>query len=224
MRYPYFLRSEESLLYPLFGDLNRGTPSIFDFSDDNPDTLVLDERDQEMMSEYIQNQLKNDGRSWGIGRYLEKRANLLRFFPQMIEQKRYYHLAADITAPLGSSLYAPLAGTVERSGFEPGEGNYGGFILLKHEGDFETFYSFYGHLNPDSLAKTGAFIDQGKPFARIGDFHENGNWFHHTHLQIITQKGYEQGYHSKGYCDQPVLETIEELCPNPLFLLSYPLR
>ena len=106
------------------------------------------------------------------------------------------------------------------TGYEEGEGNYGGFVLLKHESpNFETFYSFYGHLCKDRLPGVGKSYTAGSVFAEIGDFHENGNWFYHTHIQVITQKGLDQGYLSKGYCSRADLVKLDKLCPSsvPLF-------
>ena len=56
----------------------------------------------------------------------------------------------------------------------------------------------------------------GDPFAQIGDFHENGNWFHHTHIQVITPKGLDRGYAAKGYCSAVDLGEINDLCPSPI--------
>jgi murein DD-endopeptidase MepM/ murein hydrolase activator NlpD len=90
-------------------------------------------------------------------------------------------------------------------------------VLLKHESPwFETFYSFYGHLNREKLPEAGTQFNAGQPFAWIGDFHENGNWFYHTHFQVLTQKGYESGYLSKGYCAADDLADMDSLCPSPL--------
>ncbi len=83
---------------------------------------------------------------------------------------------------------------------------------------FETFYSFYGHLNKEKLPAAGTEFAAGEAFSYIGDFHENGNWFYHTHLQVITQKGLEQGFISKGYCAACDLAQMEDLCPSPLSL------
>jgi hypothetical protein len=53
------------------------------------------------------------------------------------------------------------------------------------------------------------------PLAEIGDFHENGNWFHHPHIRVITRKGLDRGYLSKGYCNDADLPEIKDLCPSP---------
>ena len=122
---------------------------------------------------------------------------------------------------VGSRLHAPLNARVAESGYESGEGNYGGFVLLQLESPFfETFYSFYGHLRKDRLPASGKAIQAGAAFAEIGDFHENGNWFHHTHIQVITKRGIEMGYLSKGYCSAKDLWEINDLCPSPISLFT----
>jgi murein DD-endopeptidase MepM/ murein hydrolase activator NlpD len=137
----------------------------------------------------------------------------------MVKEQRFFHLGLDVIVPLGTSLHVPLDAIVKETGYEAGEGNYGGFVLLIHQNDwFETFYSFYGHLCKDALPETGQHFAAGDTFARIGDFHENGNWFYHTHIQVITEKGLEQGYISKGYCSKDDLAVIDALCPSPLSL------
>jgi murein DD-endopeptidase MepM/ murein hydrolase activator NlpD len=139
----------------------------------------------------------------------------------MVAEKRFIHLGLDVIVPLATPLHAPLDAVVADSGYEEGEGNYGGYVLLKHEAPlFETFYSFYGHLCRDRLPAPGHTFRAGTPFAEIGDFHENGNWFHHTHIQIITQKGLDAGYATKGYCSAPDMAVMNDLCPSPIPLFK----
>jgi hypothetical protein len=56
-----------------------------------------------------------------------------------------------------------------------------------------------------------------------GVFHENGNWFYHTHFYVIIQKGYDLGYLSKGYSAAQDLAVMDSICPSPLslFRISY---
>jgi len=177
-------------------------------------------RDQRAFQQRLDYEMGSDY-SWGISAYLENRATLLSECPQMVSEKRFFHLGLDIIVPLGTTLHAPLQGSVAETGYESGEGNYGGFVLLKHDSPyFETFYSFYGHLRLSSLPGTGRSLDAGMPFAEIGDFHENGNWFYHTHLQVITPKGLERGYLSKGYCSERDLAEMNNLCPSPIPLFK----
>ncbi len=219
MYYPFFLYGENIDHRPVFADL-KGDPFVADLSPDSPLLKGLDVRDQKTFQQLLEDKMGSD-HSWGFAPYLEDRATLLADCPQMVAEKRFIHLGLDIIVPLGTPLHAPLDATVHTSGYESGEGNYGGYVLLKHESTkFQTFYSLYGHLGKDSLPTVGSQFAAGEAFAAIGDFHENGNWFYHTHLQVITQKGLDQGYLSKGYCAESDLKEMNTLCPSPIPLFK----
>lgn len=215
LRYPYALYSRTARHSSLFKNLPNA-PYPIDFSDGHPLFSEIDVRDQKVLQVFLEKKTGSTY-SWGLGGYLEHRSKLLQYYPQMVSEERFYHLGIDILVPFNKVLHAPLDAVVREIGYEEGPGNYGGYILLEHKNPvFETFYSFYGHLNPDSLAPVATLIKSGDPFARIGDLHQNGNWYHHTHLQVITNRGLEAGYLLKGYCSKIDLEVAIDLCPNPL--------
>lgn len=219
MYYPFMLYSPKMDHRPIFRDLH-GEPFIADLSPHSPLLAGVDMRDQAAFQRILETAMA-DTHSWGVAAYLENRRSLLADCPQMVEESRFIHLGLDVIVPLGTPLHAPLDAVVAQSGYESGEGNYGAFVLLRHASpDFATFYSFYGHLRRSSLPLEGAEVDAGHPFAEIGDFHENGNWFYHTHLQIITEKGMQCGYGSKGYCSAADLEEMDTLCPSPIPLFK----
>ncbi|WP_457552934.1 peptidoglycan DD-metalloendopeptidase family protein [Desulfobacula sp.] len=219
MKYPYITYSPKVEIRPVFKNLT-GDPLEVDMSVQSTLFDTIDVRDQKGFQKCLDDMMR--GRTtWGVSSYLENREIVLSQCPQMVEEKRFYHLGLDIIVPLATPLHAPLDARVRESGYEAGEGNYGGHVLLMHESpDFETFYSFYGHLNRGSLPVVGEKFRAGESFAHIGDFHENGNWFYHTHLQVITQKGLDQGYLSKGYCAAIDLAQMDSLCPSPLSLFK----
>jgi hypothetical protein len=215
MKYPYFLYDRCIDHAPVFKGLT-GMPFVADMSGSNPVLNEIDVRDQKGFQAMLEKQMAPRF-SWGVAGYLEYRDSLLRDCPQMVSEGRFFHLGLDVIVPLGTSVHAPLNSIVAETGYEEGEGNYGGYALLKHEdGEFEPFYSFYGHLGRDALPETGRHLKAGQAFAQIGDFHENGNWFYHTHIQIITMEGFRQGYVSKGYCSVQTLGKIDGLCPSPV--------
>ncbi len=214
MYYPFLLYSEKIEHRPVFTNL-AGDPYVADLSPESPLLRGIDMRDQRGFQQILDKAMAPH--TWGFSPYLESRDTLLGDCPQMVSEKRFIHLGLDVIVPLGTPLHAPLDAVVEACDYEAGEGNYGGWVLLKHANPhFETFYSLYGHLCRDRLPEKGRRFAAGSPFARIGDFHENGNWFYHTHLQVITQKGLDQGYLSKGYCASADLERMNELCPSPI--------
>jgi hypothetical protein len=218
MIYPYLLYSRRIDHRPIFNGLD-GDPCVVDLSHRNPLLAEIDVRNQRHFQAILDAQM-GDHR-WGVAGYLERRDSLLRGCPQMIAENRLYHLGLDILVPMSTPLHAPLNAVVAESGYEPGEANYGGFVLLRHESPlFDAFYSFYGHLGRGSLPAAGQRIAAGEPFAAVGDFHENGNWFYHTHLQVITERGFSDGYVSKGYCARSDLAEMNDLCPSPLPLFK----
>lgn len=219
MFYPYLLYSSKIDHQPIFKGLS-GDPFIADLSPTSPLLEGLDVRDQKRFQAVL-NDVMAPMFTWGLAAYLERRDTLLADCPQMVTDQRFIHLGLDVIVDLGTPLHAPLDAIVHESGYEDGEGNYGGFVLLRHESPFfETFFSFYGHLCKDRLPSIGQSFAAGAAFAQIGDFHENGNWFHHTHLQVITSKGLDQGYVSKGYCTKEDLIRMNALCPSPLPLFK----
>ena len=219
MNYPYIAYSPKIDIQPIFKNL-MGDPMEVDMSVDSTIFDTIDVRDQKGFQKFLDDHMKNN-HTWGVASYLENREIVLSQCPQMVEEQRFYHLGLDIIVPLATPLNAPLDASVKESGYEAGEGNYGGNGLLMHESPyFDTFYSLYGHLNKERLPAVGTHFKAGDPFAFIGDFHENGNWFYHTHLQVITQKGFDQGYLSKGYCAAKDLAIMDSLCPSPLSLFK----
>jgi murein DD-endopeptidase MepM/ murein hydrolase activator NlpD len=219
MIYPFLLYSRKVHHRPVFIDL-KGDPYIADLSVHSPLLKDIDARDQRRLQAILDKQMGRD-HHWGFSPYLERRDTLLGDCPQMVAEKRFIHLGLDVLVGLGTPLHAPLDAIVEQSGYESGEGNYGGYVVLKHASRyFETFYSLYGHLAKGDLPPVGQTFAAGDPFARIGDFHENGNWFYHTHIQVITGKGIDKGYVSKGYCSQSDLLEINDLCPSPVPLFK----
>lgn len=215
MYYPFMLYNEKIDHRPVFNNLT-GDPFVADLSPTSPLLEGLDVRDQKGFQNVLDEKMRMTY-SWGFAPYLENRDTLLGGCPQMVVDQRFIHLGLDVIVGLGTPLHAPLDATVTASGYENGEGNYGGYVLLQHAGDrFETFYSFYGHLCKTRLPAVGQTVAAGEPFAEIGDFHENGNWFYHTHIQLITQKGLDRGYLSMGYCATADLGGINDLCPSPI--------
>jgi hypothetical protein len=222
MYYPFLLYSDRIRHCPVFNGL-QGDPYVADLSLTSPLLEGRAARDQTGLQAALEIEMAKGGHSWGVAPYLERRDTLLGDCPQMVAEQRFLHLGLDVIVPLGTALQAPLDAVVETAGYEAGEGNYGGYVLLRHENRlFETFYSIYGHLSKSNLPSDGQTFAAGEAFAEIGDFHENGNWFYHTHIQVITAAGMTGGYATKGYCAEKDLAQMNDLCPSsiPLFKIN----
>ena len=214
-------KSEKINIYPLFSDLLKGEPYVFDFSSKNPKTLEYNLNDFKEFNDDIFNELKNSGMSWGIGKYLEERRNILRGSLNIINEKRIYHLGLDIIVPYSSVVFCPLDGTVYKLGKETQKGNYGGYLVIKHEIKDQTFYSLYGHLKTPLKLQLGQKILAGQELGKIGKESDSGGWFCHLHLQIITQKAMNERYSEWGYISEELLSKVEEYFPNPNFLFKW---
>ena len=213
-------KSEKINIYPVFSDLLKGEPYVFDFSSKNPKTLEYNLNDFKEFNDDIFNELKNSGMSWGIGKYLEERRNILRGSINIINEKRIYHLGLDIIVPYNSVVFCPLDGNIYKLGKETQKGNYGGYLVIKHEIKDQTFYSLYGHLKTPLKVQLGQELVAGQELGKIGKESDSGGWFCHLHLQLITQKAMNEGYSEWGYISEELLSKVEEYFPNPNFLFK----
>ena len=214
-------KPEKFDVYPLFGDLLKGEPYVFDFSSKNPKTVNYNLDNFQEFNENIFNELKNSGKKWGIGKYLEERKNILKGSINIINEKRIYHLGLDIIVPYNSVVFCPLDGYVHKLGKENQKGNYGGYLILKHQVNNHTFYSLYGHLKTPHKVQLGEKILAGQELALIGKESDSGGWFCHLHLQIITQKAMNEGYSEWGYISEKLLPKVGEYFPDPNFLFKW---
>jgi murein DD-endopeptidase MepM/ murein hydrolase activator NlpD len=215
--YPYILFSAGMKPAPLFR--HSGDPYRLCLSSDNEQIRDLDPTQPSRFQDIIDRDIK--GRyTWGLSPYLEKRDRILRHFPQMVSEKRFYHLGVDILLEENTPLFAPLTGSVTEAGYEEGMGNYGGHVILEHSmPDRDPFFTLYGHLDPGSIPTKGKRLKAGDLLGRIGGFSVNGGWYTHTHLQIITCFGAQEGFLYRGYCSEKDLKRIHLLCPSPIPLL-----
>jgi murein DD-endopeptidase MepM/ murein hydrolase activator NlpD len=142
--------------------------------------------------------MREAGADIGVGGYDEARliyATDAFSSGTVTDERRTVHIGVDVTMTAGSALFAPLDGVVH--GFEDARTrlDYGPVIVLRHDipaedpaGEPLSFYTLYGHLDRDSLdgLTIGQSIRAGERFAAIGAPPDNGDWWPHVHVQIIT--------------------------------------
>ena len=86
------------------------------------------------------------------------------------------HLALDIGAPYGSTIYAAEAGTVKYAGWL--ETGYGNSVIIDHGDGRETWYN---HLK-GTLLQAGGYVERGMPIAEVGSTgHSTGP---HVHFEL----------------------------------------
>ena len=76
--------------------------------------------------------------------------------------KRSFHSGVDMAAPLGTSVYAALAGKVSAIGYNS---TYGNYIIVSHHSGYKTLY---GHLSA-ILVVTGQNVDTSVRIGKVGN-------------------------------------------------------
>ncbi|MCK5015733.1 MAG: peptidoglycan DD-metalloendopeptidase family protein [Candidatus Peribacteraceae bacterium] len=219
MTYRSDLQHAKNKPFPILGKIQQSTPFLLDLSKHTQLSVEM-LNDQVALQKYIKETFYPKYK-WGIATYLEYRPLLLNRFPQMATENRYFHLGIDVIAPIHKELFAPISGKVFYVGYEEGEGNYGGLVVLQHTtNDDKYFYSLYGHLDKDALPLEGDNIEGGSVFARMGDMTCNGHWFFHTHVQLLTQKAIDDGWMFRGYCTKEQCASMNEYCPSPFLFIG----
>ena len=206
-------------LLPIVGEKFNEAPLYFSLDENSEYAPLFVDKTHSEVQKSLDELIASKGKNWSISGYLENRAAIVKSFSQMLAERRFFHLGVDLNLPCGANLYAPFDCVVEFSGFEDGEGNYGGNTLLKCKNSETEFYMVFGHLDSATLHAKGTLLKKGDVFGQIGDEGQNGNWFYHTHMQILTPLAYEKGWLSKGYCNENDLQTIKDFCPDPFSFL-----
>ena len=181
----------------------------------------------ENLSQKIDAFMAESNSKFSIGRYCESRrlyaAANFGASGHPTKEKRTNHLGIDIFTEANAPVFAPYDGTIEINTSINLPLDYGGLLILKHhtsKGD--TFYTLFGHLNPNSLRlKVGTSFKAGDQIATLGEAHENGGWPPHLHLQIITDL-VGLGQEFPGVAFQNEIEIWRSLSPNPMHLFDVP--
>ena len=207
-------------ILPIIGNKFKNAPLYFPLCEDSEYYKLFSNINQDKFQTLQDEIILQKGNTWAIYGYLENRATFLKDYPQMVTEGRFYHLGIDIHSSCGTKLYTPYDCEVIISKYEDGIGNYGGMTILKCQKSItDLFYILFGHLDPGKLPPTGKKLKEGDEFAQFGNMAQNGNWFYHTHLQILMPDAFDTGWASKGYCRASEIATISRYCPNPFLFL-----
>jgi len=176
----------------------------------------------------IERELRLANASVGVGRYDEPRllytSPLFGESESPVVERRTVHLGIDLFLEAGSNVRAPLDGTVHTIADNAAPLDYGPVVILRHlAGDAGEFFTLYGHLSQESIAKlsVGKFVPKGQAFAKIGTVPENGGWPPHLHFQIIADL-LELNEKFPGVARASERPIWTDLCPDPNLLLGIP--
>ena len=225
-----WLQQHQEMFGPIVDrDLRGENQLVFDLS---VGSLLLggngDGKSPAVVTEQLFRRMREANVNVGIGRYNEARLFYTNEHFKMpsdeMPQCRTIHLGIDLYLQSGSTVYAPLAGTVHSFENNSAHLDYGPTIILKHETDEgHIFYTLFGHLSPDSLdgLDVGDPIEKGKPIGRIGETDTNGGWSPHLHFQIILDMLGESG-NFPGVAGPGERDIWTGICPDPNIILGIP--
>ncbi len=202
--------------------------ALFDFDITADNSLVLDLSAQNKALEsvhssatlaaFIEELLKEKGKSYAIGGYGEKRVVYQRFshFNASAESERNIHLGLDIWAPALTAIYTPAEALVHSFAYNANAGDYGATIILEHQEAGQTYYTLHGHLSLRSIENlsVGQAFSAGERFAELGAENENGGWPPHLHFQIIKNIGDYKGDYP-GVVKENEKDFYLSNCPDP---------
>jgi murein DD-endopeptidase MepM/ murein hydrolase activator NlpD len=196
----------------------------WDLTNNNLELYEIDFADTEIFNAYVEKKLKKEKAKFGIGGYNEIRGfyERSRVFDGItgVEPRRL-HLGIDIWGKEGTEIYAPLGGMVHSYGFNESFGDYGATIILLHQLDTVTFYTLYGHLSLNDIARITEFqyIVRGQLIGHFGGPKENGYWPPHLHFQVIKEMGEYKGDYP-GVCKYSEREKYLENSPDADLVLN----
>lgn len=181
--------------FPIIGSIGTSEPSIIPLGEEGEYIHQVETMNQQELNNFLVNLHKQAGVKWSLSGDREFRSSLYRQAgEEFMRLGKTIHVGVDINVAAKTQLYAPYDGEVTHVLYEEGLGGYGWIIALKIKNpQFEDFYLLFGHLSKEGLPQVGAQIKAGEPLAVVGDFHENGNWFHHVHFQAMSQAGITEG-------------------------------
>lgn len=224
-----YLRANARSFAPLMSDLHDAL--VFDLSvgslltGADPRSLECD-----ALTERLFGELRDAGARVGIGRYDEARAlytgTQFAAGDSPTRENRTIHLGLDLFAAEGTTVHAPLDGTVHAFANNATHQDYGPVIVLRHETpDGLAFFTLYGHLSVDSLEglAVGHRITRGQRLGAVGATTVNGGWTAHLHFQLITDL-LDLGTDFPGVAHASQRELWLELSPDPNVIAQIPLE
>ncbi|MEZ5913108.1 MAG: aminotransferase class III-fold pyridoxal phosphate-dependent enzyme [Paracoccaceae bacterium] len=161
---------------------------------------------------------------YGTGPYGEHRTVYAtdQFADAASPERRTRHLGVDIFAAAGTPVHAPFAGVVEHVAYNADPLDYGHTLILRHETDDGTaFWTLYGHMGGSlpGLLQPGERVEPGQLIAHFGDWHENGGWSPHLHLNVMTDMLSQTGGNFAGVGHASLWDVWADICPDPNLIL-----
>ena len=215
--------TEEMDIFPILGAGNNfdNPPGHIPLGEDSPHINAVATMTQPELNDYVLAQHKAQGITWSLSGDRENRVALYEKCDPPQDSARSIHIGVDVNAPAGTKLHAPIAMTIHKVDYEGGLGGYGWYVITRAELRGVEFFFLFGHLAEDGLPNVGDELEKGQVFALIGDFHENGMWFHHVHVQVLTRESIEAGWALEALCEPHEMEKFDIWSPSAMPIINW---
>jgi Peptidase family M23 len=163
---------------------------------------------------------------YGLGSYGERRRvyETAQFADAASPERRSVHLGIDVFAPAGTGVHAALPGVVTHVTYNADPLDYGHTLILQHDAGGVPFYTLCGHLGASlpRLVKVSDTVAAGQLVAHLGDWHENGGWAPHLHVQIMTDMLDQHAGNFFGVGHPSLLDVWTAILIDPNLILRIP--
>lgn len=213
--------------FPVMGEaLTAENCFQLDLSDQNLQLQHVNVADTSSFNAFIFDQLRQSGRTYAIGGYLEDRAIYRRsevFASQSADTFRSIHLGVDIWCESFHPLFCPWEAKIHSFQDNVGYGDYGPTLILEHQLGNKRLFSLYGHLSQADLNTwaIGKRLAKGEKIGSVGPFPENGDWPPHLHFQLMWDLEGKSGDYP-GVASRLERKKYARNCPDPAYLLGFP--
>ena len=181
--------------------------------DDNP--FIDPDRCHRILLEYHE----ASGIAYSYGGYLEKRSTLWEGVKYLRDNKTFLHLGVDFNVQAGTPVAINHKGVVELIDTDfPEKFGWGTRVIVKLT--THPLYVIYVHLDPQVSCRVGQVLMPNSYIGRVGVPPQNGGWFPHLHVQLVTTHAWRY-YKNKlkildGYGKEEELIALSKMFPDPL--------
>jgi murein DD-endopeptidase MepM/ murein hydrolase activator NlpD len=164
--------------------------------------------------------MKNAYATWGGGGETYSWGKNCTSYSRSNENGRNYHNAIDINSDDDETVYATASGTVYIVNTEV-KGVNGCYIVIKHQLNGKTVYSFYAHLKKDSiLVSKGDKVTAGQAIAEVGNTSTLSKVVVHLHF-AITDSCTSGDFYGYTYSFDGNLTTFRGVTYyNPIYVIN----
>ncbi len=150
-------------------------------------SYIIDTRNPQQIQKALHLQSKD---KYYYGGYGENRKDIWKG-TYLDDKKNYIHLGIDINMPAGTPIKCPFDCMI-LSVFSDRDTKigWGGRLILMPHDSFDSPMLVLAHLDPNKLVLNNwnPNKNKGDILAKIGNWPQNGNTFHHLHIQCIWPK------------------------------------